>query len=552
MTDDEFEGDAWGPERERWEREAAAELAEHSEPKTAPAITLGLGATPFVAGNGYARRFPLNALPAQMRTYVEGLAVRKQVPVDLPALTMIGILHTLAGPRYLVRRDWDWRQPLNGYVACAMASGAGKSPVVDELRRGVYKAMRVFEERHKEIVAAQIVALKEEGEALHRLANNPPDKTKPLAEQTAEYRSAAEAKESEAEELSKNPPAAPRLLFDGDMTVEALCAKLATTYGAGGIIDDEGTFLRVVGGLYNGGRAGNLGVLLVGFDARYYEPERISRETKPIKRAVLSMFLAPQPGILATAMGDQVMDEAGFINRFWICVPGDLAGQRDERPSTYYKDVPDERPDMAGKEWWENLLAGIVEAPIIGATEEHEWQINLDNAATFDLTRGAWKRHREYEAEFEKEIHPVTGNPKLKAWGSKHLARILRLAAILHIAGGGVVNDEIAEVTMEAAIEIGRWGVEHYLRAGSVIGLSEGAGRIAEYIHASHARAVTRSQIGKKVFANKTPKRVIDAFVAELVAVGGHEVVEQKTAGRPKTWVCEMGVTVPDRESDDD
>ncbi|GAA2623614.1 hypothetical protein GCM10010399_63580 [Dactylosporangium fulvum] len=416
--------------------------------------------------------------------------------------------------------------------------------------------MRVFQEKHKEAVAQRIARLKADAEELHTQANRLANPSRSILEQKEEeenLRAQATAKEAEAEELAKNPPAAPRLLFDGDVTVEALCAKLATTEGTGGIIDDEGTFLRVAGGLYNGGKASNIGVLLVGFDGRYYEPERISRETKPIKRAVLSMFLSPQPGILASAMSDQVMDEAGFINRFWICVPGDLVGQRAERPSTYYKDVPAERRDRTGREWWENLLARIVETPIIGVDDEHEWQIDLDAAPTFDLTRGAWKRHREYEAEFEERLHPAKGDPKLKAWGSKHLARVLRLSAILHIAADGTTDDEIAESTMEDAIEIGRWGVEHYLRAGSVVGLSEGAGRIAEYIHASAHRAVTRARIGKKVFANRTPKRQIDSFVAELVAAGTHAVVEQPTGGRPRMWVREIDVTeLPDRESDDD
>jgi len=256
------------------------------------------GATPFVAGTGYARRFPVSTLPAPMRDYACDLAVRKQVPVDLPALTMIGILSSVAGPRVTIRRDLDWRQPTNLYTACALPSGAGKSPTVDELRRGLWKASKTLAAAHERAVAGRIVELTRQVEQMRSKAldaSTHPDERDLL-------RTQAKALEKEADDLAAEPPPTPEMVFDGDTTPEALATSMAANYGAAAVIDDEGTFLRNLGGQYTGGKTGNLGLVLVGYDCRYYRPRRVTRTAEPITRAALALVISPQPGIVADMM----------------------------------------------------------------------------------------------------------------------------------------------------------------------------------------------------------------------------------------------------------
>jgi hypothetical protein len=490
----------------------------------------GAGATPFIAGAGYARRFPTDALPAPMRDYAHDLAVRKQVPVDLPALTMLGILGSVAGPRITIRRDLDWRQPTNLYTLCALPSGAGKSPTVDELRRGLWKATRTLAEAHERDVAAKIVELTRRVEDLRTKANNiatPVDERELL-------RTQAKALEREAEELAETPPPAPELVFDGDTTPEALAKSMALNRGAAAVIDDEGTFLRNLGGQYTGGKTGNLGLVLVGYDCRYYRPQRVTRVADPIERAALSLVISPQPGIVADMMRNHMMDETGVVNRFLVCIPGELTGYRTERPSTYFRDIPGERPDRAGRDWWAALLNGVAQYDVIDGTDP-------EDAATIDLTRGAWKLHREYEQAVEVRLRPEGDLHRISAWATKHPARVLRVAALLHLAGNGSTDEELAEATMEHAITIGEWSIEHFQAAGSVVGLTTEAGRIKEYIDGTEVGFASRSIIAREVFKGHAASKDLTAWIDELVATGEYIRESLATTGRSKEVVRRKG-----------
>lgn len=534
-----FDDELWAAENHgHWEEPEPDE-----QPPTRPHLRLvhtdrpgrGLGATPFQAGAGYARRFPVERLPEPMAAYVRDIAIRKQVPVDLPALTMLGIIGSLAGPRFVVRRDLDWTEPTNLYACCALPSGAGKSPTVEELRRGVYRANRIVADKHEQAVAREAGMLADEAEQLLRLAQSP---MTPVADKPAR-RLAAKAKEAAAEKLQTEPPPPPDLIFDGDTTVEALAASMAANGGWGAIVDDEGTFLRVLGGMYNGGKPGNLGLVLVGYDCRYYKPARVTRTSKPIRRAALSLVLAPQPAILADVMRDQMMDQSGVINRFVVCVPGDLTGQREERPATYHRDLRGAQPDRRLRDWWADLLCTLVTYDVIDADEPSD-------ATVLDLTFPSFKRHREYEQEIEQRLHPATGDlVKIREWGSKHLARVLRIAALLHLGAGLSPLEEISEAVMEDAIAIGEWSIEHFLAAGSVSGLSSGAGRIKEYVDGTEHGFCPRMDLFKRVFAGHADAAEIDRWLDELVATGDFEVRKVKTTGRPKTLIGRSGFAVP-------
>jgi replicative DNA helicase len=555
-----FDEDLWGPEEHDWRQGDGGQVIDLSErraergiPSPAPvgsptptppaggSPVRGLGATPFVAGHGYARRFPTETLPERMRGYCHDLAVRKQVPVDLVALTMIGMLGAVAGPRILIRRDLDWVQPTNIYACCGLPSGAGKSPTVEELRRGARRALKRLAERQTARTGEEIATLLTESEGLYRRANH----IQTPIDEREDLRVQAKAKEALAEQLRSEPPTTPQIMFDGDISVEALAVKMATNGGAGAIVDDEGTFLRVLGGMYNGGRTGNLGLVLVGYDCRSYAPGRITRTAQPIDRAALSLVISPQPGIIAEMLRDQAMVDAGVINRFLVSIPGDLVGQREDRPATYYRDLPTSRPDRAGRDWWAGLLASIVEYDVIDPDRPDE------DAAVIELTRAAFKRHREYEREFEARMHPATGDLlSAAAWGSKHLGRVMRVAALLHLAAGFTSDDELSESVMEDAIAIGEWSIEHFLAAGSASGLSEDAGRIKEFVDNTEFGHALRSEINRKVFANKAPKAAMTRWIGELVATGAYSLEQVPTRGRPGWAVCRAGSRPPVGGSD--
>lgn len=507
-------------------------LTRQHEERPAEAPRRGTGATSLDAGYGYARRFPIEYLPEQMGEYALDLAQRKQVPVDLTALAMLGILSGVTGPRIVVRRDHDFVEPTNLYTLIGMSSGGAKSPAVTELRNGLWKARQVVADMHAERLREQQEALNAEIEQCLTRAND----IATGLEEKAGLKARAKDLQQQATDLAQKPPPAPVLTLDGDTTPEALAAKMAGNGGMGSLVDDEGTLLRNLGGQYSG-KTANLAVLLKGYDCHPYFPSRITRETSVMERAALSITISPQPGLVAEMIQNGVMQETGLINRFLLSLPGDLVGKRQGRPSTFIDDAPP-RPNHHLRDWWAGLLESLARYDVLtGAWGEEPPRI--------DLTREAWKLHYDFQEAFEPRMDPSRDGDlcRVRGWASKHVGRVLRIAALLHLAAGFSPDDRLEESTMRDAIAIGDWSIEHLLAAGRVVGLSRNAGRIKEYVDGCEGRQASRTDINKHVFSNNEKAEDIDSWVEELEATG--EYVQEKVGlrGRPKLLVRWVGVS---------
>jgi hypothetical protein len=79
---------------------------------------------------------PLDAFPSWVSEFIRGLAVEHQVPTDFPALFVLGVTAVGGGGRVWVQvPDTNWREPTNLYVAAALPSGFGKTPVINQIRQ---------------------------------------------------------------------------------------------------------------------------------------------------------------------------------------------------------------------------------------------------------------------------------------------------------------------------------------------------------------------------------------------------------------------------------
>lgn len=491
---------------------------------------LGADASPIHAGHGYVRRFPYEHLPLMMKAYALDIAVRKQVPIDLPVLAMFGILSGLTGPRILVRANHDWVQPTNLYVCVGMDTGGAKSPAISELRSGLWLAEQTLASRYETISADEVEKLRAEAEELRKLQRD--DFTLSDAEKR-DYQSRAARIEKQVEEIEKDGVPTPAIAFDGDTTPEALSEAMAANRGFATIIDSEGTLLNNLGGQYTGGKTANLGIFLKAYDCDSYRPSRVTRKAAAMARAALSIAISPQPGLIGTMLRNSMMSEVGFINRFIVCLPGDLVGQREERESTFIDDLPQREDNTNLRNWWARLLRDQVAYDVISDAKAEE------DAATIDLTREAWKKITDYTRLFERRMDASRDGDLAgaKGWAAKHCARVLRLAALLHVAHGFTPDDRIAEDVMDSAIAIGEWTIEHFMAAGNISGISEQADLAAEYIRNNELGAASRTMISENVFGRKLRGAGMQSVIDELAAHPDFELVMRGGAGRPAQWI---------------
>jgi hypothetical protein len=529
------------PPADFYEHPEYAEPEEVDEPlaERQPVQPRGEGATPLVAGAGYARRFPIEHLPPKMRQYAIDIAARKQVPIDLTALTMLGVLAGVMAPRIVIRRDTDWVEPTNLYVLTGMDSGAAKSPAVSEIRAGLWIAHQKMKQRHETSVIAQTAQMQADIELMRTKAKNG---MTPLPEREGLLKRIEHAEKAMAK-LAEAPPAAPVIALDGDTTPEALAQKMASNGGQGTVIDDEGTLLRNLGGQYSGGKTSNLGVVLKGYDCSPYNPTRVTRDTGTMDRAALSICITPQPGLVADMLRNNTMSETGLINRFVVSLPGDLVGKRENRASVYIDDTISTPKDVEMKKWWADLLGSIVEYEPI--TDQHSLDEDLRGfgGPVIDLTREAYKLHLDWACAFEKRMDASRNGDlsRVRGWASKHPGRVLRFAAALHFGHGMSTDDRCPGRIMKAAIAAGDWAIEHFLAAGRVVGLSEGAGRIKEFIDGTDLFMATRTAINVEVFKKNVAAAQLDTWVDELIATGEYEQVVIPTDGRSKTVIKKVG-----------
>lgn len=515
-----------------WDDDELYNLEKHVPPEDPPTWTtnhggaaqLDDGATPFAAGHGRARRFPTECLPPRMRAYVHDIAERKQVAVDLPALVMLGMIGAATAPRVMIRGSVEWVEPTSLYVACGMDSSAGKSPTVNELKAGAWRADDFLRNNHAVEVEQAIRDLTAKADDLQMRLNL--NKVTIQLEERAGIESQIKAARAEVTRLATEPGRAPTLTLDGDTTPEALASKLALTGGQGAIVDDEGTLIANLGGQYSGGKTSNLGVFLKGYDCDSYRPSRVTRDAAPIERLALGLVLAPQPSFLADMIRNGTMKDSGFVNRFLFSLPGDLLGQRVGRKSTFIDNAVDDRPDRRHQNWWAELLDSIVRYPVIMTHRD------LDAITVLDLSREAYDMHSGYVEDFEPRLRAGRGDlAKVANWAGKHGGRLLRLANGLHWAAGKTPDDRVDKETMANAIGIGEWAIEHFLGMGKVVGLTTGASQIKEYVNGIPAGWCTRTDINNKVFNKKGGAEDLTTWLSELVTTGEY-VVEKLSSGR--------------------
>lgn len=104
--------------------------------------------------------FPLEILPPVVCEFVTALAAQTETPLDLAAMTALGVLSAAIGGR--VEIEVDWREPVVLYLATVLPSGEGKSPVVKQATAALLELESQEIERSRERVTR--------GQAMYRVA----------------------------------------------------------------------------------------------------------------------------------------------------------------------------------------------------------------------------------------------------------------------------------------------------------------------------------------------------------------------------------------------
>ena len=378
--------------------------------------------------------FPVDALPETVRRYVLAVAESTQTSVDMAAVEALGVVSLYSQGKYSIRGNADWAEPLNIYTVVILPPAERKSSVVSMMIRPVEEYEKGENSRRNAgIIESQMVLSRLEKEK------------RSLVERSSKGKATAEEVRAKAAEIAKYEPVKPLRLFVDDVTSEKLTSVLAENKGCAAVVSAEGGIFDIISGLYS--RNVNIDVFLKGHSGDTIRVDRIGRASESIIHPALTMVLAVQPEVLNGLMSNNTFRGRGLTARFLYSMPKSTVGSR----SLSTKPIP---------EGVRSRYQALIETILSGDNEQEP--ISLDNGAREVLE----DLFNEIEGRLKGDLAEISD------WAGKFVGAVLRISGILHVMKypKDSMFDPVDRETMENAVSIGRYFLEHAKAAYSLMG----------------------------------------------------------------------------------
>ena len=378
--------------------------------------------------------FPVGALPEVIRRYVLAVSESTQTAVDMAAVEALGVVSLCSQGKYFIRGNADWAEPLNTYTVVILPPAERKSSVLSMMIRPV-------EEYEKEENSRRNAGIIESQMILSRLEKE----KRSLVERSSKGKATAEEVRAKATEIAKYEPVKPLRLFVDDVTSEKLTSVLAENKGRAAVVSAEGGIFDIISGLYS--RNVNIDVFLKGHSGDTIRVDRVGRASESIIHPALTMVLAVQPEVLNGLMSNNTFRGRGLTARFLYSMPKSTVGRRSFSAEPIPEGVKSRYRDLV-----ETILSG---------NNEQE-PISLDDGAAEVL-----------EALFNEVEGRLKGDlAEIQDWAGKFVGAVLRIGGILHVTKypKDSMFDPVDRETMENAVSIGRYFLEHAKAAYSLMG----------------------------------------------------------------------------------
>lgn len=379
---------------------------------------------------------------------VEAAAEQFQVPVDLAAVTALGVISAAVGGRrrIKVRRGWD--ETTSVWMAGLAGSSELKSPLVRKLSAPICAAEKQLQsdkkdqieeqEQDRRIAESQMKAF----EAKAGTAKDPADRD-------AAIKDAKDARKRLAE--IGNVPKPPRIIF-GDLTPEVAAKRCAEQGGRIAIISDEGGTLEMLSGGYSKDQP-NVNFFLKAYSGDSEPVDRVTRDTILSDEAHVAMALLFQPAVLdGLARKHSKLQGKGLFGRFLYALPVSRVGTRAENP-----DPVRDKVDGAYAKRIEDLV-------------ELVWDTN--SCEDIKFTGEAAKVLGAYRASLEPRLGPRGDLHAIGEWAGKLAGNCARIAALLALFDNPMCR-EVDDKHVTRAVNLGPYFIAHAKRVYELMGRKE-------------------------------------------------------------------------------
>lgn len=387
--------------------------------------------------------FPVECLPDEIRGYVQAVAESLQVPVDMVASFVIAILSMCVQGKYAVQVKPDWAEPINLYMVVIARPSERKSPALKEVTAPAFKYVKEENERRKPQVAGY--------ELQKKILSG---KLKTIQDALAKQSSKTKYKLQDALDCQKElddleEVTLLKLILD-DVTPEALVKTMKENNEKIAIVSAEGGIFGTMAGRYSDKT--NIDIFLKGYTGEYYSTVRIGRQGHDLDHPLITIVLAVQPQVVVDIMDNKDFRGRGLLARFLYSIPPSLIGKRKYRTKPVSPFV---------REQYEKLVYELLDIPDMFG----ERLIRLSPEAAV------------LSEQFNQWIEPrlVSDFEEIEDWAGKLHGNTMRIAGVFHLIKHrvGAYNVPLEAETMAAAIQVGKYYLEHSQAAFDIMGMSD-------------------------------------------------------------------------------
>lgn len=377
--------------------------------------------------------FPRSALPPPLGEWAKAGSHALQVGFDMMA--MLGLGMVIGAAQRSIRRvrvREGWAEPPGVYVLIAVGPANRKSPA---FRMATAAAETWQAEKAAELKDARTAALARQ-DALRRGASREKD-----PEEAA--RLAVEADRVEI-------PSAPTVTVD-DVTPEALECRIAEQGALVQLAPEGCGLVESMGPRYRDTRGGAYAVFLKAHGGDRITTDRVGRGRVDITDPRLTIVATTQPDTLRALAGVKGSRATGLLARFAYVLPENRVGQRVTRPPPM--------PERVRRDY-----DGVIRALLdLSQCEGGPHVLRFSPTADDALCR--------FEVEVEPRLRGDLGH--VADWAGKLAGLCVRIAGGIHMVKHHQHLEpwtvEVEASSVEAAIEIGRYLLDHALHAFDIM-----------------------------------------------------------------------------------
>lgn len=368
--------------------------------------------------------FPIDVFPEDIRDFISAVAWSAQVPLDLPAQSVLAAIAT-ATVKADIKCEWKpgTVEPSNIYALTVLPPSDHKTtalaPIMEPLHQIQAEAQREYDDA--------LATHKSEVELL----DNKIDTVKSRLKRKDTTASDADLRALLGQKHALKPPILNRILVN-DITPEELNTVMAEN-GCASMLSSEAGIIDNIAPRYSKTNSPQQRPYLHFWSGEKSYIDRRGRREEA--EGVLTLGIcAPSKTLKEIVSKIENAREMGLLSRFLFSMPRSLVGGRA---------VDDVGVDKNLKIQWKDRLVKIFKHPTTMLTLSPEAREALR----------AWRS--EIESRLLRDLLPI------QDWSGKlQVGQVVRLASILHSVTdptGGVVSLE----TMDNAIKLGRYYIDH-------------------------------------------------------------------------------------------